>query len=251
MSNETIPFLTGTDEVIDASVLGSRARYINHSCDPNCYAVATLPEKQQQEETFIDNSRASLPSEQCVSRKQARPSKQITVSSREDDRLYLPLCNRVEDEWLQPQSMAESMLVDQKNNPERKLPQAMRLLLSRRHCELLKDNHSHRRRVFVYSARYIRAGEELTYDYQFPMDERKVACKCGSTACRGTINMVSNEMEDDIYLRAVEGRTQSTQAASQESSEVCMSENKEGHNSEEEMESQETRTSNSSHSRTY
>eukprot|EP01138_Halocafeteria_seosinensis_P003648 gb/GECG01003727.1/.p1 GENE.gb/GECG01003727.1/~~gb/GECG01003727.1/.p1 ORF type:complete len:2477 (+),score=283.27 gb/GECG01003727.1/:1-7431(+) len=195
-------FRIGTDEVIDASVLGSRARYINHSCDPNCYAVATLPEQQQQQEKEmddsekdIDNSKESSSEEQSISRKQARPSKHITVSSKEGDEWTLPLCRRVEDEWLQSQNLAETMLVDKDARSSQELPKGIRLLLSRRHCELLSDSHSNRRRVFVYSARYIRAGEELTYDYQFPMDERKVACKCGSTACRGTINMATGELE--------------------------------------------------------
>ena len=40
-------FRTGADEVIDATVHGCRARYINHSCDPNCFAVVTLPELYQ------------------------------------------------------------------------------------------------------------------------------------------------------------------------------------------------------------
>jgi hypothetical protein len=100
---------------------------------------------------------------------------------------------------LQSQSLAENMLVDKDTRRSRELPRGIRLLLSRRHCELLSDSHSNRRRVFVYSARYIRAGEELTYDYQFPLDERKVTCRCGSTACRGTINMASGELELDEY----------------------------------------------------
>ena len=35
-------FRTGADEVVDATLRGSRARYCNHSCDPNCYAVVHL-----------------------------------------------------------------------------------------------------------------------------------------------------------------------------------------------------------------
>ena len=40
-------FRTSDDEVIDATVHGCRARYINHSCDPNCFAVVTFPEFSQ------------------------------------------------------------------------------------------------------------------------------------------------------------------------------------------------------------
>jgi len=37
-------FRAGPDEVIDATLRGGRARYINHSCDPNCFAaIHTLP----------------------------------------------------------------------------------------------------------------------------------------------------------------------------------------------------------------
>lgn len=40
-------FRTSDNEVIDATVHGCRARYINHSCDPNCFAVVTFPEFSQ------------------------------------------------------------------------------------------------------------------------------------------------------------------------------------------------------------
>jgi hypothetical protein len=37
-------FRMSADEIVDASVRGCRARYINHCCDPNCFAVITLPD---------------------------------------------------------------------------------------------------------------------------------------------------------------------------------------------------------------
>ena len=37
-------FRVGPDEVVDATIRGCRARYINHCCDPNCFAVITLPD---------------------------------------------------------------------------------------------------------------------------------------------------------------------------------------------------------------
>jgi SET domain-containing protein len=45
-----------------------------------------------------------------------------------------------------------------------------------------------RGRLFLFSRKNIRAGEELTYDYGFPRDALKVQCRCGSPRCRGTIN---------------------------------------------------------------
>ena len=45
------------------------------------------------------------------------------------------------------------------------------------------------RRVFYFSKRKIRKGEELTVDYNLDSQcEQRVPCHCGSRNCRGTIN---------------------------------------------------------------
>merc|ERR1712228_505367 len=41
-------------------------------------------------------------------------------------------------------------------------------------------------RVVIYSKMQIKAGEELTYDYKFPIEDDKIICLCGSKNCRGT-----------------------------------------------------------------
>ena len=58
-------------------------------------------------------------------------------------------------------------------------------------CEAIEEEDG---RVFIHALRNIRAGEELSYDYQLQVDEpitRTVkaenACHCGSSNCRGTI----------------------------------------------------------------
>jgi hypothetical protein len=43
--------------------------------------------------------------------------------------------------------------------------------------------------ILYYSQRPIRAGEELTVDYRYDHDSDRMACYCGSTACRGTMNL--------------------------------------------------------------
>src|SRR5262249_2493855 len=57
--------------------------------------------------------------------------------------------------------------------------------------EAIKEYHG---RVFFLSLRYIRVGEELSYDYQLQVDEpitravkAESACHCGSSNCRGTM----------------------------------------------------------------
>lgn len=43
--------------------------------------------------------------------------------------------------------------------------------------------------IYFFSRRPIRKGQELTLDYRFPKAAVRVACRCGSPACRGTINV--------------------------------------------------------------
>jgi len=58
-------------------------------------------------------------------------------------------------------------------------------------CEAYEDGDG---RVFIEARRTIRAGDELTYDYQLELDERitaklrgEYACRCGAKSCRGTL----------------------------------------------------------------
>lgn len=47
------------------------------------------------------------------------------------------------------------------------------------------------RRIVMYARRDIRKGEEITYDYKFPLEDdphKKIKCLCGSRNCRGTLN---------------------------------------------------------------
>jgi uncharacterized protein len=43
-------------------------------------------------------------------------------------------------------------------------------------------------RIFLFSKKPIRKGQELTLDYRFGPAPNPIACHCGSRKCRGTIN---------------------------------------------------------------
>jgi len=44
------------------------------------------------------------------------------------------------------------------------------------------------KKIVIYSKKDIGIGEEITYDYKFPIEEEKIPCLCGSPKCRGTLN---------------------------------------------------------------
>lgn len=44
--------------------------------------------------------------------------------------------------------------------------------------------------ILYMSRRNIKKGEELTVDYRFDKKIQRVPCKCGSSKCRGTINLI-------------------------------------------------------------
>ncbi|PKA51108.1 Histone-lysine N-methyltransferase ATX2 [Apostasia shenzhenica] len=44
------------------------------------------------------------------------------------------------------------------------------------------------KKIFIYAKRHIFTGEELTYNYKFPLEEQKIPCNCGSKRCRGSMN---------------------------------------------------------------
>uniref|UniRef100_A0A7N0T053 [histone H3]-lysine(4) N-trimethyltransferase n=1 Tax=Kalanchoe fedtschenkoi TaxID=63787 RepID=A0A7N0T053_KALFE len=44
------------------------------------------------------------------------------------------------------------------------------------------------KKIFIYAKRHIAIGEEITYNYKFPLEEKKIPCHCGSSRCRGSLN---------------------------------------------------------------
>jgi SET domain-containing protein len=47
-----------------------------------------------------------------------------------------------------------------------------------------------RGRLYYYSRRKIRAGEELTVKYRYHVKLRRIPCHCGARGCRGTLRYV-------------------------------------------------------------
>ena len=53
-------------------------------------------------------------------------------------------------------------------------------------CDPNTESHNERgRRIWIVARRDIRAGEEITYDYNFDFVEPPPVCRCGAARCRG------------------------------------------------------------------
>ncbi|ULU00917.1 hypothetical protein L3Y34_001377 [Caenorhabditis briggsae] len=44
------------------------------------------------------------------------------------------------------------------------------------------------KRIVIYSRTVIQKGDEITYDYKFPLEDDKIDCLCGAKSCRGYLN---------------------------------------------------------------
>ncbi|BFZ57815.1 histone methyltransferase set1 [Savitreella phatthalungensis] len=47
---------------------------------------------------------------------------------------------------------------------------------------------SNHKKIVIYAQRDIAPGEEITYDYKFPLEDVKIPCLCGSAICRKYLN---------------------------------------------------------------
>jgi SET domain-containing protein len=45
-----------------------------------------------------------------------------------------------------------------------------------------------KKHIILYAKRAIKAGEEITYDYNFECEEEKIQCRCGAIGCQGRLN---------------------------------------------------------------
>jgi hypothetical protein len=182
-------FRIDSSYVIDATVRGSAARYVNHCCEPNCYAVVTLPADFDESQGTTVGIAGFAPAEAGKtvrvdhwdsSQAQARPALARALQAQQQvhsQKLAESAAGRYAP--FSPDAASGSSSVDHHAHAggvsESVSPESR--------------DKTRRRRVFIYARRAIAAGEELTYDYQFSREKVAVPCKCGALSCRGTLNL--------------------------------------------------------------
>lgn len=63
------------------------------------------------------------------------------------------------------------------------------------------DNRKH---IVIFAQRSIKRGEELTYDYKFPIEDVKIPCLCGSRKCRKYLNWSCRPRKEFTVRRTLE-----------------------------------------------
>ena len=51
------------------------------------------------------------------------------------------------------------------------------------------------KKIVIYSKQPIACGEEITYDYKFPIEDEKIRCLCGAKSCRKYLNWSSKSSQ--------------------------------------------------------
>ena len=44
------------------------------------------------------------------------------------------------------------------------------------------------RKIVIFALRRLEVGEEVKYDYKFPIEDDKIPCYCGAPGCSGFMN---------------------------------------------------------------
>ena len=54
--------------------------------------------------------------------------------------------------------------------------------------EIINNIEVEDKHIVILAIRDIRENEEITYDYKFPIEEKKLKCYCGASRCLGSMN---------------------------------------------------------------
>ena len=55
-------------------------------------------------------------------------------------------------------------------------------------CYAQSNEINGEKHILLYAKKYIKIGEEITYDYNFESESEKIQCRCGAVNCRGRLN---------------------------------------------------------------
>jgi SET domain len=169
-------FRLDKESIIDATRRGGMARFINHSCEPNAYAkvISTITKVK------VKKSVGKQPSDvtECVQ----SASKSADCSQ---DAMDVDMAANTNDADRRNDEMEVANGVDRAstNGVSAKDEEDEDGGTEEEEEEVVEDKH-----IVIFAGRDILGGEEVTYDYKFPIEEKKLKCYCGAPRCHGSMN---------------------------------------------------------------
>lgn len=85
--------------------------------------------------------------------------------------------NRFMNHCCEPNAYAKIIVCSDDNN-----------LLSHTSTSTSNQKPNESKHIVIFANRTIQPGEEITYDYKFPIEDNKLKCYCGAAKCQGTMN---------------------------------------------------------------
>ena len=178
-------FRVDKEGILDATRRGGMARFINHSCEPNAYAkiIETIEKKKilvsrtvTMEKTPKEPS-APLPVDADL----------VAVSSLPDAADLDQAIPVLENEVTGGKTITEGELSEDEEDEDDEDDVDDGVM---RTVEILEEVEVEERakHIVIFAARDILGGEEITYDYKFPLEEKKLRCYCGAPTCLGSMN---------------------------------------------------------------
>jgi SET domain-containing protein len=165
-------FRLDRDGILDATRRGGMARFINHSCDPNAYAKVI---------ESVETRRVPVLRKVVVAAPPPPPDGEGDGEG--DDGEDGDSDDRMDDDnggGEAPAAASASSSKQSHSVDDGAGTDAWE--------EVMEDVETHEKHIVIFAARDILGGEEITYDYKFPIEEKKLRCYCGAPSCLGSMN---------------------------------------------------------------
>jgi SET domain len=183
-------FRLDKESIIDATRRGGMARFINHSCEPNAYAkvITTVSKKKVIRGHKIAQSSSSVPHIATDAATATDGLQAMEVSGEfecarptGEGQLVTATATATGDIGI---TVATSATTSADVGDSERVVEVE----DEDEDEAEDEDDVEDRHIVIFAGRDILGGEEVTYDYKFPIEEKKLKCYCGAPRCLGSMN---------------------------------------------------------------
>merc|ERR1711988_730243 len=157
-------FRLDNDKIIDATATGNLGRFVDHSCDPNCHAQIITVTGSNCTSTMnnVNNQNGNtLSFHSGLKQGDGESNKRMNRSAKN------PISYENNENNVNIGNDTSHLLTTSNAN---------------------NNEETREKKIVFFALKHVAVGEELTYDYKFPIEENKLRCYCGAATCSGSMN---------------------------------------------------------------